>query len=130
MSPARRAPERWLDRLHRRYLEDADGGEAQELRRQVDAQGAVPIDRVKDRAQVELVGVLRSLTHPPAGADAPAQVGELYDGTGAVDIVWLGRRSVPGIRPGVRLRVRGRIAVVGEGSRTMYNPRYEILPAH
>ena len=39
----------------------------------------------------------------------------------------LGRRQIVGIEPGRNLRITGRIGVF-EGTRSMYNPRYELLP--
>ena len=49
------------------------------------------------------------------------------DATAGITLVFLGRRNVPGIRPGVRLQAEG---VVGEhgGRLAMLNPSYEILP--
>jgi hypothetical protein len=41
--------------------------------------------------------------------------------------VWLGRRQITGIGPGRNLRVTGRIGIL-DGTRVMYNPRYELLP--
>ncbi|GMA39758.1 hypothetical protein [Mobilicoccus caccae] len=52
---------------------------------------------------------------------------ELDDGSGLLDVVWLGRREVPGIRPGVHLRAEGLVSLRGP-KRTMFNPAYEIVP--
>jgi hypothetical protein len=52
----------------------------------------------------------------------------LYDGTATVTVIWLGRRKIAGIRPGVELIVSGRIGVV-DGDRVIFNPRYELRPA-
>lgn len=41
-------------------------------------------------------------------------------------LVWTGRRRVPGIVAGTRLRVEGMVSL-REGLPTMYNPRYEII---
>jgi hypothetical protein len=57
----------------------------------------------------------------------PALQAELWDGTGAVTVVWLGRRSIPGINPGRAIKVRGRITSLG-GQRAIYNPIYELRP--
>ncbi|MFN3601565.1 MAG: OB-fold nucleic acid binding domain-containing protein [Dietzia sp.] len=51
---------------------------------------------------------------------------ELYDGSGAVDVCWLGRRSIPGIDTGRFVKVTGRIGV-RDGQKIMFNPRYELL---
>ena len=52
---------------------------------------------------------------------------ELYDGTGVISLVWLGRRHIAGIEPGRRLRVTGMVTGDGEG-RSIFNPGYELLP--
>ena len=54
---------------------------------------------------------------------------ELYDGTEGVQLVWLGRRSIPGIEPGRTVKVRGRVAI-RDGQKVIYNPDYDLLPAH
>lgn len=41
-------------------------------------------------------------------------------------LVWLGRRRVPGIAAGTRLRVEGMVSQ-RQGLPTMFNPRYEII---
>ena len=52
---------------------------------------------------------------------------ELYDGSGATTVIWLGRRSIPGIFAGRRMRVNGRMTFV-DGHKTIYNPRYILKP--
>ena len=58
--------------------------------------------------------------NPRAGH--PALEVELRDGSGAVTLVWLGRRQIPGIDCGRTLKVWGRISC-HEGRRLVYNPR-------
>ena len=57
----------------------------------------------------------------------PALVAEVWDGNGAVNLVWIGRRRIGGIEPGTFLRARGRVALV-RGVPTIFNPTYEIVP--
>ena len=104
-----------------------DADEAVELRTRADELGVDLIGDTVDRTVVEVCGVARSTTHPPVGSGPPAQVVQLFDGSGDLDVVWLGRRAIPGIRPGVYLRVRGRVQVPPR-RRVMYNPAYEIIP--
>jgi hypothetical protein len=52
---------------------------------------------------------------------------DLWDGTGSVTLIWLGRRDIPGIQPGRRLIVRGRITRI-HGERAIYNPVYQLRP--
>ncbi len=79
-----------------------------------------------DRDLVTLKGTVRSLTVRPRGG-VPALEAELYDGSGVITIVWLGRRRIAGIDPGRSMRVTGRIGV-HDGVRIIYNPRYELIP--
>lgn len=77
-----------------------------------------------DRDYVDLQGSLRTVTLRPRGG-VPALEAELYDGSGVITIIWLGRRRIAGIEPGRSLKVSGRIGVQ-DGGRVMYNPRYEL----
>lgn len=92
----------------------------------VDEGGATAIGEAPDREMVLLRGTLRSVMLRPR-AGVPALEAELYDGTGAVALVWLGRRRIAGIGPGVSIQVRGRIGR-HDRSRVVYNPRYELIP--
>ena len=73
----------------------------------------------------ELLHPLRALTYGPAQSK-PVLVGQLFDGTGSVDLVWLGRRSIAGMRPGVHLCAEGMV-VAGDPRSSIYNPAYELL---
>ena len=90
---------------------------------------AVPLTPIEDspgRRLVRLEGTLRTVTLRPRGG-VPALEAELADGTGTITVVWLGRRRILGVQAGCAVRVLGRIGV-HDGVRTMYNPRYELLP--
>ena len=50
------------------------------------------------------------MTLRPRGG-VPALEAELYDGSGVITLVWLGRRRIAGIAPGRPLEVEGRIGV-------------------
>ena len=69
-------------------------------------------------------GTLKTVTLRPRGG-VPALEAELYDGSGSISVVWLGRRRIGGISPGRAIRVEGRIGVQDD-QRVMYNPRYEL----
>ena len=88
--------------------------------------GCSAVAETDDRHRAQVSGVLRSVTLRPR-TTVPALEAELYDGTGTIDLVWLGRREIAGIEPGRRARVEG-LACVIDGRRTMYNPRYELRP--
>jgi len=100
--------------------------EARELRRTAEEAGLVTIADAPDREHVTVQGTLKTVTLRPRGG-VPALEAELYDGSGALTLVWLGRRRITGIGPGRSVRVGGRIGVQ-DGHRIMFNPRYELLP--
>ncbi|GAA4096307.1 OB-fold nucleic acid binding domain-containing protein [Nocardioides kongjuensis] len=102
-----------------------DEAEARDLRAAFSGTGVVCIGDAPDREPVRLRGTLRTVTLRPRGG-VPALEAELYDGTGVVTVIWLGRRRIAGIDPGRALEVTGRIGSQ-DGTRILYNPRYELL---
>ena len=99
---------------------------ARELRRDQRESGELTIEEAPDRVRVTVRGVLRTVTLRPRGG-VPALEAELFDGSGVLTLIWLGRRRIVGIAPGRSVRATGRIGV-HQGARLMYNPRYELLP--
>lgn len=89
--------------------------------------GGTPVGQLPLRQRVTVCGTLRSVTLRPR-AGVPALVAELFDGTGTVSVIWLGRRQIAGIEPGRRLRIQG-LVTEAEGARVVFNPRYELVPA-
>lgn len=100
--------------------------EARDLREAYSTLGVDRIADAPDRQVVRLRGTLRTVTLRPRGG-VPALEAELFDGSGVITVVWLGRRRIAGIKPGQPLQVQGRIGR-HDGMRTMYNPRYELIP--
>jgi hypothetical protein len=100
--------------------------EAEDLREASDRFGGTPVQELPDRRSACVCGTLRSVTLRPR-AGVPALVAELYDGTGVLHIVWLGRRQIAGIEPGRRIRVRGRVTQRADGP-VVFNPWYDLLP--
>jgi hypothetical protein len=105
-----------------------DDQHARDLRRTfaADEAGIDQIGDAVDRERVRLRGTLRTVTLRPRGG-VPALEAELYDGTGSITVIWLGRRQISGVVPGRSLEIQGRIGR-HEGQRIMYNPRYELMP--
>jgi amino acid transporter len=85
---------------------------------------AAQIADCPDRQVVDVVGTLRTVTLRPRGTSLTMEA-DLWDGTGTITLVWLGRRHIPGIQPGRRLVVHGRVAEI-KGERTIFNPIYEL----
>jgi hypothetical protein len=100
--------------------------EAEDLRETADRFGGTPVQELPDRRTACVCGTLRSVTLRPR-AGVPALVAELYDGTGVLHVVWLGRRQIAGIEPGRRIRVLGRVAQ-RDGGPVVFNPSYDLLP--
>jgi hypothetical protein len=98
--------------------------EARELKEGAAKAGCCPIAEADDRQRVELQGSIRTVTLRPRGG-VPALEAELYDGSGLLTLVWLGRRRIAGIEPGCQIKVTGRVGVQ-DRMRVMFNPRYEL----
>ncbi len=88
--------------------------------------GCTRIGDCHDRQVVTVTGTLRTVTLRPR-AGVPALEAELFDGSAALDVVWLGRRSIVGIEPGRKLIASGRISM-SRGRRVLFNPKYELRP--
>lgn len=110
-----------------RWVASDEEVEAEELRDDARKTGCQSLADVEDRTTVRVRGVLQSVTLQPR-LGTPALEADLFDGSGAVTLVWLGRRRIAGISCGRRLVATGRVATF-DGRRVMYNPRYELLPA-
>lgn len=118
-------PENILQRALRRFTSSNAELESEEMQRKVLEEGAVPIRSCEDRQRVQLTGTIATVTINPRGGH-PALEAELRDGSGAVTLLWLGRREIPGIDPGRSIKVWGRISC-HDGRRLLYNPRYELM---
>lgn len=85
------------------------------------AEPTVPVREASPGNQVAVRGVLAAVRRPPASGTR--LVARLYDETGDIDLVWLGRREIPGIEPGRRLLAAGRVSA----GPAILNPRYQLL---
>ena len=103
---------------------------AQELQRQVAEAhdpDLTPIEACTPGETVTVRGMVRSVTLRPRNT-TPALEIDLYDGSGSVSVVWLGRRQIPGIEPGRTMVVCGRLTCNTENP-TIFNPKYELKPS-
>jgi hypothetical protein len=107
-------------------MSDADTLDAEELREHATSSGCTPLESCRSRERVALRGVVRSVTLRPRGG-VPALEAELFDGSGSVTLVFLGRRRIAGIDPGREIVVHGRLADQ-RGHPVIYDPAYELLP--
>jgi hypothetical protein len=98
-----------------------------ELRERTVEQGCVAVAACLDRQRAKVHGTIRTVTLRPL-AGVPALEAELWDGTGTVVLVFLGRRRIGGIEPGRALTAEGRVATVN-GRPQLFNPFYTLTPA-
>jgi hypothetical protein len=110
----------------RRLTAGRDVLHAEELQVDVAETSATPIGDCMDYEFADVSGTLRTVTLRPRGTSLTMEA-ELWDGTGNITLIWLGRRDIPGIRPGRRVTVHGRIARIKD-ERTIYNPSYQLRP--
>lgn len=115
-----------LGRALRRLTSSNDELASDEMLRAAQDAGAQPIRECRDRQKVVLSGAVSALTASCTG-EHPRLSADLRDGSGTVRVVWIGRRSIPGVDSGRTIRVEGRVSCQ-DGGRVMYNPRYELLP--
>lgn len=115
---------RMLDDL----AQDPSELEAEELSRECARPGCTPIADLQVRHQATVTGTVHSVAVLPAEQPPELRI-ELYDGTGILDVIWMGRRAIKGVRPGTYLTLTGRVTLV-DGRRTIFNPGYEMLPGH
>jgi hypothetical protein len=96
-------------------------------KRLIEVVGATRLGEVTYRKRTVVAGRVRSVRVQP-WSGAVALECTIVDGTGALNLVFLGRRSVPGIEPGTQLRAEGMIGK-HNGHLAVINPVYELLMA-
>ncbi len=79
---------------------------------------------IKRGQLVAVGGRLRSVVYTPH-ATVPVLEAELFDGSAAILLVWLGRRRIAGVEPGRKILAKGRIGL-HDNRFAIYNPWYEL----
>jgi len=116
LDPFRRFLRRMSESDEQRYAEEIGAWAAR-------IPGTTRIANAPARSRVKLAGVVRRITvRPLEGHESLEAV--VYDGTGEVTVVWMGRRSIHGLNLGTRLVVEGLLAEQRAGRR-MVNPTFE-----
>ncbi|OKL46000.1 hypothetical protein BSR29_08370 [Boudabousia liubingyangii] len=110
----------------RQHDEHHDEVQREVIGAQGQSRGTIPISQVEFRERATLIGSIQSLTFSPPGASL-ALTATLYDGTGTIRLIWMGRAEIAGIVPGAQLVVSGVVAKL-DGVATIINPRYDLLP--
>ena len=111
----------WLRRMLSSHQELVAGEREQEA----GGAGATPIRDLQPHTMGTVQGTVSMLTLNPRSGSAWLEA-ELHDGTGTLKLIWMGRRVIPGIIPGVKMRVEGRITL-HEGNPAIFNPAYELV---
>lgn len=118
------AAEGFVRRLTRRLAETPQRRDAEQSGDAADAGAQRAVDCQRGQ-EVTMVGELRTVEANAKGCAGGVRA-ELFDGTDTVTLVWLGQRRIPGIDCGRTLRVHGRLGMLDNGSKAIYNPHYEI----
>jgi RecG-like helicase len=116
LAPFRRFFSRLAESDEQRYAEEIEGWCST-------IPGTIRIRDATARTRVKLAGVVRRITVRPLEGNESLEA-LLDDGTGEVIVVWMGRRSIPGLNLGTRLIVEGLLAEQ-RGERRIVNPRFE-----
>jgi hypothetical protein len=117
--------EGFVRRLTRRLTESPEERDAGALSGEAASTGAHRAIDCQRGQEVTMIGTLRSVQTNAKGCAGGVRA-ELFDGTDTVLLVWLGQRRIPGIDSGRMLRVHGRVGMLEDGSKAIYNPHYEI----
>ncbi|UVE95368.1 hypothetical protein [Dietzia sp. B32] len=116
---------RGLRELTARLTDPVEILDAADLAGRVHRTGCAHVSTVSRGDHATLTGRVRTVL-TCGGEDFLGLTAEVFDGTGAVEVCWLGRRTVPGIDTGRFVRVTGRVGL-RQGHKIMFNPRYELL---
>ena len=111
----------------RRLTESDDRREADDLQENAHELGATAVTRCSKGKEVCVAGTVRAVRLAPL-AGAPTFEVDLYDGSGTVRLVFLGRRTLAGIEAGRTMVAHGRLTR-RDGRMTIFNPRYELVVA-
>ncbi|HEY6533168.1 MAG TPA: OB-fold nucleic acid binding domain-containing protein [Acidimicrobiales bacterium] len=90
-------------------------------------EGVIPIGTVEWRARVKVAGRIKALRIQPWSEKIQSLELTLVDGTGGITVVFLGRRSIGGVKLGARLVVEGTVAET-RNQLALLNPAYQLLP--
>ena len=91
----------------------------------ISVEGTTALGEVSHRKRARVAGRVRTVS-VQAWAGVPAFECTLVDKSGALTIVFLGRRSVAGIEPGIQMAAEGMVGS-HRGRLAMLNPGYQLL---
>lgn len=114
-------------RKKRSFFSSQQELDAAQLQDVTEALGATSTTEVKVGEMVKVYGAIRALRIRP-NLSVPMVEAELWDGSGFITLIWLGRRSIHGITPGRAVIAQGRLSRGPAEQPTLFNPKYELLP--
>jgi len=85
------------------------------------------IASLRRQSRVAVKGMIRSAGAVTVGSGLAYHF-TLVDGSGELDVLFLGRPSVQGLQPGTRITAQGTVGSY-DGKLALWNPRYAIEPA-
>ena len=89
--------------------------------------GVLPISNIVWREHVKVAGRVKALRIQPWAEQIASLELTLADSTGGVTVVFMGRRTLGGVKLGTHLVVDG-MASEHHGQLTILNPAYHLLP--
>jgi RecG-like helicase len=89
--------------------------------------GVMPIGEVQWRERVKVAGRVKALRIQPWSEKIQSLELTVVDGTGGITVVFLGRRSIGGVKLGARLVAEGTVAET-RNQLALLNPAYQLLP--
>lgn len=111
----------------RRWALNTSAAQAADLQREADEESARHLCDCRAGELVTVYGTICSVTVRPQGSTRAFEA-ELYDGSGRVRLIWLGRQRIPGIAAGRTLIASGRLTAPSGESLTLFNPTYTLRP--
>jgi amino acid transporter len=90
------------------------------------AEGVTAIGALGGPGKVTIEGRVRAVEIRPVERNSVLAV-EISDTTGSLTAMFYGRTHIPGVEPGARLRLDGKVSM-REGGPAMINPAYQLLP--
>jgi hypothetical protein len=115
-----------LKRLLRRFTASDRELDAEALQKVSARSGSEKVCDCPRGRIATVTGRLTSVRYTPR-TNQPTLEAELFDGTGSITLVFLGRRRIAGIEPGRSLSVEGRLAL-RDGRKVIFNPFYTLEP--
>jgi amino acid transporter len=88
--------------------------------------GVTPIGALGAPGKASVVGRVRAVEIRPVEQNCVFKA-TVADSTGSLTAMFYGRTHIPGVEPGARLRLDGKVSM-REGGPAMINPAYQLLP--